>query len=72
VNGGKTAAQAFDLGGWLIVRRFEPADAEALTRLLHRSYAELGAAGLNFTAVDQDPANTLSRAPAGCWPTEVR
>lgn len=33
--------------------------------MLHRAYAELGSAGLNFTAVDQDEATTLRRASGG-------
>ncbi|MDO5090940.1 MAG: GNAT family N-acetyltransferase [Cardiobacteriaceae bacterium] len=50
------------------IRLFLPNDAEALTALLHAAYAELGARGLNFTAVDQDAATTLQRASAGqCW-----
>ena len=32
---------------------------------MHRAYAELGAQGLNFTAVDQDVTTTLRRASAG-------
>lgn len=53
------------------VRLFRPEDAEPLTRLLHEAYAELGAMGLNFTAVDQDVATTLRRAEAGsCWVAE--
>ncbi|PZR53113.1 GNAT family N-acetyltransferase [Xylanimonas oleitrophica] len=47
------------------LRPFDPADAEPLTRMLHRAYAELGAQGLNFTAVDQSVATTLYRASAG-------
>ena len=43
----------------IAVRRFEQDDAEALTDLLHRAYAELGAMGLNYTAVDQSVAETL-------------
>lgn len=34
---------------------------EALTALLHRAYAPLGARGLNFSAVDQSPAVTRER-----------
>lgn len=44
-----------------VVRDFERSDAAALTAMLHRSFAELGRAGLNFTAVDQDPDVTLRR-----------
>ena len=52
----------------LAVRRFEAADAVPLTELLHEAYAELGARGLNFTAVDQCAQTTLARSLAGqCW-----
>ena len=37
----------------------------ALTELLHRGYAELGALGLNYTAVDQSPEVTASRIRGG-------
>jgi GNAT superfamily N-acetyltransferase len=47
------------------LRSFSSQDAPALTDLLHRAYAELGAAGLNFTAVDQSEATTLYRASHG-------
>lgn len=47
------------------IRPFAPADVPALTQLVHRAYAELGARGLNFTAVDQNEATTLYRASAG-------
>lgn len=47
------------------IRDFDPDDTPQLTGLLHRAYAELGAAGLNFTAVDQDDATTLRRASGG-------
>ncbi|HEY0216007.1 MAG TPA: GNAT family N-acetyltransferase [Cellulomonas sp.] len=47
------------------LRPFDPSDAAPLTALLHRAYADLGAAGLNFTAVDQDEATTLRRASGG-------
>lgn len=47
------------------LRRAEPADAVPLTEMLHRAYAELGARGLNFTAVDQDWRTTLSRLAGG-------
>jgi GNAT superfamily N-acetyltransferase len=48
------------------LREFRPADdVAALTDLLHRAYAELGDAGLNFTAVDQTEATTLYRASSG-------
>lgn len=38
---------------------------EALTALLHRAYAPLGAAGMNFTAVDQSVQTTRERAGRG-------
>ncbi|MFJ2957994.1 GNAT family N-acetyltransferase [Streptomyces sp. NPDC087270] len=47
------------------LRPFEPADAPALTAMLHRAYAELGGRGLNFTAVDQTERTTLKRAGTG-------
>ena len=47
------------------LRKFRSDDAPILTKMLHRAYAELGAAGLNFTAVDQDEAVTLRRASGG-------
>ncbi len=37
----------------------------ALTALLHRAYARLGAMGLNYTAVDQDEATTARRVAGG-------
>ncbi len=52
----------------LTVRTFCASDVGPLTRLLHTSYAELGARGLNYTAVDQDEQVTMRRASAGqCW-----
>lgn len=47
------------------IRPFTTDDAPAATALLHRAYAELGAAGLNFTAVDQSVSTTLARATGG-------
>jgi GNAT superfamily N-acetyltransferase len=38
---------------------------EAITALLHRAYAPLGAAGMNFTAVDQSVEMTRQRAGRG-------
>jgi GNAT superfamily N-acetyltransferase len=38
---------------------------EALTALLHRAYARLGAMGLNFTAVDQSVETTRARFATG-------
>lgn len=55
----------------LAVRLFEDSDAAALTELLHAAYAELGAMGLNYTAVDQDEQTTRERALGGrCWIAE--
>ena len=55
----------------LSVRPFEAADAAPLTELLHAAYAELGAMGLNYTAVDQDVETTRERALGGqCWIVE--
>jgi GNAT superfamily N-acetyltransferase len=47
------------------IREFDESEADAVTQLLHAAYAELGAAGLNFTAVDQSVATTMHRASAG-------
>jgi GNAT superfamily N-acetyltransferase len=49
----------------LTLRRFAPADAEAVTALLHRAYGDLAARGLNFTAATQDAAVTARRAAGG-------
>jgi GNAT superfamily N-acetyltransferase len=55
----------------LSVRTFASSDAGPLTQLLHSAYAELGAVGLNFTAVDQSVETTLLRAGGGqCWVVE--
>ncbi|NRF66019.1 GNAT family N-acetyltransferase [Aquincola sp. S2] len=44
---------------------------EALTTLLHRAYAPLGAAGMNFTAVDQSVEVTRERVQRGpCFVAE--
>lgn len=52
----------------LVIRNFETSDAPEVTRLLHRAYEQLGAAGMNFTAVDQSEEKTLARAAGGrCW-----
>lgn len=40
-------------------------DLAALTTLLHQAYAPLGAAGLNFTAVDQTVDQTRARVQGG-------
>jgi len=46
----------------LHVRLIEAGDSlEALTALLHRAYASLGAMGFNYTAVDQSVATTRER-----------
>lgn len=47
------------------IRRYVDGDAEALTELLHRAYAELGARGLNFTGVDQNVKTTRYRTGLG-------
>lgn len=52
--------------GQLNVRPFADSDAEELTDLLHRAYAELGALGLNFTAIDQSVETTRQRSRGGC------
>lgn len=53
------------------VRLFEDRDTDGLTDLLHAAYAELGARGWNYTAVDQDAATTRARARGGqCWVAE--
>lgn len=49
----------------LDLRPYQPSDAEALTDLLHRSYAGLAARGLDFTAATQDVELTRRRAAAG-------
>jgi uncharacterized damage-inducible protein DinB/predicted N-acetyltransferase YhbS len=40
-------------------------DLQALTALLHRAYAPLAAAGMNFSAASQDVATTRERMAAG-------
>lgn len=56
------------------VRGWQPRDdVQALTRLLHRAYAPLGAMGLNFTAVDQSAEVTQQRLHQGqCFVAEVQ
>ncbi|RMI06654.1 GNAT family N-acetyltransferase [Cellulomonas triticagri] len=49
----------------LVLRPFDPADADAVTGLLHRAYGGLAERGLNFTAATQDAATTVRRAAAG-------
>jgi len=49
-----------------IIRPLQPSDdLHALTTLLHRAYAPLGAAGMNFTAVDQTVNQTRERVGRG-------
>ena len=48
-----------------MIRLVEARDIPALTALLHAAYAELGAAGLNFTAVDQSDEVTARRVRVG-------
>ena len=60
-----------DGSGDLTVRLFRPADAEPLTAMLHRAYADLAAGGLNYTAATQDVETTRHRAQGGrCWVVE--
>ena len=47
------------------IRLVVEADIPAVTRLVHAAYAEHGAAGLNFTAVDQSDETTRLRLFAG-------
>ncbi len=48
------------------LRLLAPSDSlEALTALLHRAYARLGAMGLNYTAVDQGVETTRARFASG-------
>jgi GNAT superfamily N-acetyltransferase len=48
------------------LRPLAPSDSlEALTALLHRAYARLGAMGLNYTAVDQSALTTRARFASG-------
>src|SRR5262249_61112015 len=50
----------------ILIRPIEPGDDIAeLTKLLHRSYAILGARGWNYTAVDQTVAVTQDRLADG-------
>jgi len=51
----------------LTIRPLDAGDSvEALTALLHKAYASLGAQGWNFTAVDQSVAMTHQRIAQGC------
>jgi len=56
-------------GNGIVIRGLGPGDSlAALTDLLHRAYAELGAMGFNFTAVDQSEAVTARRIRGReCW-----
>ena len=50
----------------LHIRRLQSTDSlEQLTALLHRGYAQLGAMGLNYTAVDQSVEVTADRIQGG-------
>jgi GNAT superfamily N-acetyltransferase len=51
----------------LVLRRFDPArdSLDELTGTLHRSFARLGAMGLNCTCVDQSCRTTLERLTRG-------
>lgn len=50
----------------LRIRRIEPHDSlEALTELLHRAYARLGAMGFRYLATHQDVATTQRRVARG-------
>lgn len=53
------------------LRRANDEDVPALTSLVHAAYAEHGARGLNFTAVDQSEQTTRRRALTGAsWVCE--
>jgi GNAT superfamily N-acetyltransferase len=51
----------------LVLRRFDPVrdSLDELTGILHRSFARLGAMGLNCTCVDQSCRTTLERVARG-------
>ena len=54
------------MSGEAVLRPLSASDSlEALTALLHRAYARLGAMGLNFTAVDQSVETTRARFASG-------
>ena len=54
------------MSGEAVLRPLSGSDSlEALTALLHRAYARLGAMGLNFTAVDQSVETTRARFASG-------
>jgi GNAT superfamily N-acetyltransferase len=46
-------------------KAYAQAELDAITELLHRAYAPLGARGLNYTAVDQDARETRRRLEEG-------
>ena len=59
--------------GNLVLRPLAPTDSlVALTALLHRAYAPLAAAGLNFTAASQTEAVTAERVAGGHCVVAVR
>lgn len=50
----------------LTIHKFQKTDSlQALTLLLNRAYAQWGAMGLNYTAVDQTPEITAQRIAGG-------
>jgi GNAT superfamily N-acetyltransferase len=53
--------------GSIKLKRFDPArdSCEALTQMLHRAFAKVGAMGLNCTCVDQPASITQARAMRG-------
>lgn len=59
--------------GVIVVRPLRDSDSIAqLAALLHRAYAELGAMGLRYTAVDQSEAKTRERISRGhCFVAEL-
>lgn len=56
----------------MIIRPLRDTDSlAALTELLHRAYAPLGRAGMNYTAVDQSERTTRERIGSSeCWLAE--
>ncbi|WP_322087162.1 GNAT family N-acetyltransferase [Burkholderia sp. BCC1999] len=61
------AAYAKRLDGRVVVRRFDPCSDsyDALTALLHRAFAPLGALGFNCPSVDQSASATRERMLTG-------
>lgn len=57
----------------ILIRPLDASDSiAAITELLHRAYAELGAQGLRFTAVDQPEEKTRARIATGrCFVAEL-